>query len=59
MSGVRDIVKAFAVFSAVYAIAEIANKQKTVAEAKRLHDANTARLDSIERGIEAIRAKLR
>ena len=59
MNGVRDIVKAFAVFSAVFAIAEIAGKHKTMAEAKRQHEANTARLDSIERGIEAIRAKLR
>jgi hypothetical protein len=59
VSGVRDIVKAFAVFSAVYAIAEIAGKQKTLAEAKRQHETNLARLDNIDRGIEAIRAKLR
>jgi len=59
VSGFRDIVKAFAVFTAVFALAEIAAKPKKAAEAKRLQEANAARLANIERGIEAIRAKLR
>jgi len=59
MSGVRDIVKGFAVFTAVFALSEIATKKKTILEAKKSYDANMARLDNIEKKLGEISAKLR
>jgi hypothetical protein len=56
VSGFRDLAKAFAVFSAVYAIGEVLNRKATIGEAKARHDVTMGKLDNLARGIEALRA---